>query len=156
MNYAEAVNEAFGNPDVAPAGYPMSAVEAVNQVRARAKYPQYDVPDFKWPAGMPKSAAGQSIPPLDPGLTKEEMRERIIHERWIEFFQEEFRYFDLNRWKKRTPVTIYKQDITKDGNNYTFSISELITKTWNDKFYLFPIQEDEMNKTPQYVQNPGW
>lgn len=156
MNYAEAVNEAFGNPGVAPAGYPMSAVDAVNQIRARAKYPQYDVPDFKWPAGMPKSAAGQSITPLSPGLTKEKMRECIIHERWIEFFQEEFRYFDLNRWKKRTPVTIYKQIIQKDGDNLTFSVSNLFTKTWNDKFYLFPIQEDEMNKSPQYVQNPGW
>lgn len=156
MNYAEAVNEAFGDPDAVPPGYPMSAREAVNQVRARAKYPSYDVPDFKWPAGMPKSAMGQSISPLPEGLSQDEMRERIIHERWVEFFQEEFRYFDLNRWKMRTPVTVYKQNITKDGDKLTFSVSELMTKTWNDRFYLFPIQEDEMNKTPEYVQNPGW
>ncbi len=156
LNYAEAVNEISDSPDVPPAGYPMSARDAVNLVRARAKYPNYDVPDFKWPTGMPKSAAGQSISPLPKGLTQTEMRERIIHERWIEFFQEEQRYFDLNRWKMRTPMTIYKQKITKSGDKLTFSAEPLITKTWNDKFYLFPIQEKEINKSPLLEQNPGW
>ena len=45
---------------------------------------------------MPKSAMGQSMPPIPEGLSQDEMRKWIIHERWIEFFQEEFRYFDLN------------------------------------------------------------
>ena len=66
------------------------------------------------------------------------MRKRIVHERWIEFFQEEQRFFDLNRWKMRSPVTIYKQIITKSGDKFSFSVEPLITKTWKDKFYLFP------------------
>lgn len=85
-----------------------------------------------------------------------EMRKRIVHERWIEFFQEEQRFFDLNRWKMRSPVTIYKQIITKSGDKFSFSVEPLITKTWKDKFYLFPIQEKEMNKSPLLEQNPGW
>ena len=156
LNYAEAVNEAFGDPDAVPAGYPMSAREAVNLVRERAKFPNYNMQDFKWPAGMPKAAAGKSISPLPAGLGQTEMRKRIVHERWIEFFQEEQRFFDLNRWKMRSPVTIYKQIITKSGDKFSFSVEPLITKTWKDKFYLFPIQEKEMNKSPLLEQNPGW
>lgn len=156
LNYAEAVNEAFGDPDAVPAGYPMSAREAVNLVRERAKFQNYNMQDFKWPAGMPKAAAGKSISPLPAGLGQTEMRKRIVHERWIEFFQEEQRFFDLNRWKMRSPVTIYKQIITKSGDKFSFSVEPLITKTWKDKFYLFPIQEKEMNKSPLLEQNPGW
>ena len=62
LNYAEAVNEAFGDPDAVPAGYPMSAREAVNLVRERAKFPNYNMQDFKWPAGMPKSGRRQKHP----------------------------------------------------------------------------------------------
>ena len=105
---------------------------------------------------MPQAAAGKSISPLPAGLGQTEMRKRIIHERWIEFFQEEQRFFDLNRWKMRSPVTIYKQIITKSGDKFSFSVEPLITKTWKDKFYLFPIQEKEMNKSPLLEQNPGW
>lgn len=46
----------------------------------------------------------------------------------------------------RSPVTIYKQIITKSGDKFSFSVEPLITKTWKDKFYLFPIQEKEMTK----------
>ena len=58
--------------------------------------------------------------------------------------------------RTRPPVTIYKQIITKSGDKFSFSVEPLITKTWKDKFYLFPIQEKEMNKSPLLEQNPGW
>ena len=83
LNYAEAVNEAFGNPDVAPAGYPMSAREAVNQIRERATFPGYTK---TIPPGMPVKAKGKSMPPIPAGLSQDHMREKIRHERRIEFF----------------------------------------------------------------------
>ncbi|MBQ7194080.1 MAG: RagB/SusD family nutrient uptake outer membrane protein [Bacteroidales bacterium] len=157
LNYAEAMNEAYG-PETVPAGFTMSALDAINIVRTRVKYPQYDIPDYKYPAGMPKKAAGKSLPPVPTGLTKDQFRERVIHERRVELYQEEARFFDLNRWKKRESFTIYRQEMTKDAGTgvITFGYKELFKKTFKDKFYLFPIQENEITKCPLLEQNPGW
>lgn len=156
MNYAEAVNEAYG-PDVVPAGFRMSAREALNQIRERVKYPEYSLSDKKWPVGMPKHVKS-GLPGVPAGLSKDEFRERVVHERWVEFFQEEQRYFDLNRWKRRSPVTIYAQVIEKDSKTGAlhYTVEPLITKTWYEKYYLFPILVKEIEKAPLLVQNPGW
>lgn len=156
LNYAEAVNEAYG-PDAVPAGYTMSARDALNKVRERVKYPQYDLPDNKWPVGMPKNVTG-SLPPVPRGLSKDEFRQRLEHERRVEFLYEEHRYFDLNRWKKRTAMTVYAQIIEKDPSTgaLEFSARSLMKKYWDDKYYLFPILVDEIEKSPNLKQNPGW
>lgn len=57
--------------------------------------------DFKWPAGMPKRPQAKHPPLPQDVIATDGMRKRIVHERWIEFFQEEQRFFDLNRWKMR-------------------------------------------------------
>lgn len=156
LNYAEAVNEAYG-PDAVPAGFTMSARDALNKVRERVKFPAYELPDNKWPVGMPKNVKG-SLPPVPAGLTTEQFRERVVHERRVEFLYEEHRYFDLNRWKQRSGMTVYAQIIDKDETTgaLTYSAEPLMTKTWFDKFYLFPILVDEIEKSPKLKQNPGW
>lgn len=157
LNYAEAVNEAFDNPYTAPAGYPMSAVDAIDMVRERARFPDYANKTFKWPVGMPLNAVGKSISPIPNGLSKAEIKARIKHERRVEFFQEEHRFWDLMRWKERTAVKVYKQTIKKKTNGtFVYGIEEIMQKAWNDKFYLFPILEDEMQKCKNLIQNPGW
>src|SRR5690606_18520249 len=70
LNYAEAMNE-FSGPDADV----YAAVEAVRQ------------------------RAGLSPYTLDAGLTKEQMRTIIRHERRKEFAFEEYRYWDIRRWK---------------------------------------------------------
>lgn len=70
LNYAEAKNEADG-PDA-------SVYDAINAVRQRASV---------------------NMPALPGGLTKEQMRDKIRHERLIELAFEEHRFFDLRRWK---------------------------------------------------------
>lgn len=155
MNYAEAVNEAFGSPDVIPAGYPMSARDAVNLIRERAAFPSYTK---TIPPGMPVKAKGKSMPPLATGLTQDQMREKIIHERRIEFFFEEQRYWDVRRWKigKRTE-NIYSQTVfTSDGKTFTYGATLLEVRLWNDKYSLFPMWENELLKNKNLVQNPGW
>lgn len=155
LNYAEAVNEAFGSPDVAPAGYPMSARDAVNLIRARATFPSYTA---SVPPGMPIKAKGKSMPPVAAGLTKDQMREKIRHERRIEFFFEEQRFWDIRRWKigKQTE-NIYSQTIfTKDGKTFTYGATLLEVRLWDDKYNLFPMWESELMKNKDLVQNPGW
>lgn len=162
LNYAEAVNEAFSNPDVAPAGYPMSARDAINIIRDRAVYPPLDVPRVV-PAGMPVNAMGQSLPHLPTGLSQDQMRERIRNERRIELSWEEHRYFDVRRWKIAPDVTqdIYAQRVwLKAGatslNDIRYDAERMIFRPWQDRYYRFPIMEIEIRKNPDLVQNPGW
>lgn len=157
LNYAEAVNEAFGNPDVAPAGYPMSARDAVNMIRARATFPSYSN-NANVPKGMPLNAKGKSMPPIAAGLNQDEMRNKIRHERRIELAFEEHRFWDVRRWKIGPETqNIYGQLVyKKDDGSYRYDIQNLVIREWRDKFYLFPIPESETMKNENLVQNPGW
>lgn len=163
LNYAEAVNEAFGNPDAAPAGYPYSAREAVNFIRKRAAYPEYNV-ERVIPPGMPEEAMGQSLPPLSMGLSQDEMRERIRHERRIELSWENHRFWDLRRWKIpeqeekwNNVLNIYAQRVYKrEDDTFRYDVEQFMRRVWEDKHYLFPIEEVELRKNKELVQNPGW
>jgi hypothetical protein len=81
LMYAEAQNEAVG-PDA-------SVYKQVNEVRAR--------PDVNMPA-------------LPAGLSQQQMRERIMHERRVELALEGQRYFDLRRWgwQSKNLMALYK------------------------------------------------
>lgn len=163
LNYAESVNEAFGNPDAAPAGYPMSAREAVNLIRDRAAFPEYDVARII-PPGMPEAAKGKSLPPLPAGLSKDEMRDRIRHERRIELSWENHRFWDLRRWRMpddpevlNNILDIYAQRVYKqEDGTFRYDVERFTRRVWEDKHYLFPIMEIELRKNRELVQNPGW
>jgi hypothetical protein len=155
LDYAEAVNEAYDNPDVAPGGYPMSARDAVNLIRQRAVFPAYK---NSIPPGMPTKAAGKSMPPIATGLSKDQMRNKIRHERRIELALEEQRYWDIRRWKigKQTE-NIYSQTVfTNDGKKFKYGVTLLEVRLWDDKYSLFPMWEKELQKNKDLKQNPGW
>jgi hypothetical protein len=93
---------------------------AVNKVRARAQMP--DFPD---------------------GLTQEQMREEIRHERNVEFAMEGLRYNDLLRW--RIAETVIP------------SIPSIENRVFNpEKNYLWPIPQSVIDATPGIEQNPGY
>jgi hypothetical protein len=155
LNYAEAVNEAFGNPDVVPAGFPMSARDAVNLIRERAVFPNYTA---SIPPGMPVKAKGKSMPPIPSGLTKDQMREKIRHERRVEFFYEEQRFWDVRRWKiaKQTEKVYAQRVFKKSDGTYRYAAELLQIRPWDDKYSLFPMWESELLKNDKLSQNPGW
>jgi hypothetical protein len=81
---------------------------------------------------------------LPQGLSKDQMRERIRHERRIEMCFEGQRYFDLKRWK------IAKQVL----NNVT---DGLVTYHFEDKHYLWPLPQTEIDKANgSLIQNPDY
>lgn len=138
LNYAEAMNEAYG-PEVT-AGFSMSAKKAVDMVRARA---------------------GVQMPPLPPGLSKDEMRLRIRNERRIELAFEEHRFFDVRRWKiasntENIPVMAMK--ITRNANGtFNYLVVKAEDRIFTEKMYLYPIPEVEVLKSNGVLtQNPGW
>ena len=98
LNYAEAVNEAFG-PSGTVAGSTMTAKDAINQIRSRALMPQ---------------VKSQFL------ASKELFRDRIKNERVVELmFESDHYFFDTNRWKdsevSRNQVLYAMRVDAKDG-----------------------------------------
>lgn len=116
------------------------ARKAVNAVRERA--------------GMPDITAAGS-----------ELLEAIKHERRIELAFEEHRYFDVRRWKeapKYFGTTVHAVSVLKHPNGTkTYANSALRSsvggdRKWHDKMYWLPIPKEEMDKNPNFVQNPDY
>jgi hypothetical protein len=131
LNYAEALNEVQG---------PVADVyKYVNQVRQRA---------------------GVAMPVLPTGLTKDQMRLRIQNERRVELCFEGHRFFDVRRWKLgeqflNKPVT--GMNIVKlPAGTFTFTRFQVENRVFADKNYLFPFSQNDINRQPALVQNPGY
>ncbi|MDR1865275.1 MAG: RagB/SusD family nutrient uptake outer membrane protein [Bacteroidales bacterium] len=138
LNYAEAMNEAFGPED--KAGFAMNAKTAVDAVRQRT---------------------GVNMPILPPGLSQDEMRERIRNERRIELAFEEHRFFDVRRWKiagQTENMPLMAMQISRkegDGNQFDYIVIKKENRTFKNHMYLHPIPEAEVLKGA-IEQNPGW
>lgn len=135
LNYAEAKNEILASPD-------QSVYDAVNLVRERAGLEPHQLPT---------------------GLSKEEMRERIRHERYIELAFEQKRYWDLRRWKAAVETldgkTFHAMHMTQheDGSS-TYETKPIIQGPYvfEEHMYFMPIPQREIDKNPNLTQNPGW
>ena len=137
LNYAEALNEYNDGPTA-------EAYQYINAVRARV--------------GMPA---------LRVGMSKEEFRKAILHERAVEFAYEEVRFFDLIRWKMydvfEKPLHglhVYKNKKTKAYVLKPFALTKYYRawwKTgWEPRMCLSAFPSKEVNKGYGLVQNPGW
>ena len=92
--------------------------------------------------GLIRERAG--LPNLPPNLTKDQMRDKIKHERKVEFGMEgPLRYFDLKRWKDM-PAVVTK---IKDPGSTDF-------RKWDDKWYIWPFPQEAIDKNPSLIQNP--
>ena len=127
------MNETYGPEDASTLG--MTALQAVNLIRTRAKMPVF-------PAG----------------LTKDQFRLKLQNERRIEMAFEGQRFWDIRRWKiGSTTKNIYGMDITKNADgtfNYTKKLVE--SRVYEDKMNLYPIPLSELYKNNKLKQNTGW
>lgn len=147
LNYAEAMNEAYGpETDGLTAG--KTALQALNEVRQRSKYPEGRPEYLGLTGGMPAVAGG---------LSKDQMREIIRHERRIELSFEEHRFWDVRRWKTAPATKIEAQIPTfkKDGT-LEYKIQTIDNRFFEEKMNRMPIPQSELLANPQLVQNPGW
>lgn len=96
-------------------------------------------------------------PSLPEGLTKEQMREKIRHERRIELCFENHRFWDVRRWKIAEEIDngpVHMVRVDADGN-ITYPVFQ--NRVFDaSKHYLFPIPQKEIDKNRDLVQNPGW
>ena len=131
LNYAEALNEYSG---------PTSDVyAAIELIRKRAGLVPFNLPS---------------------GLTTEQMRSVIQHERQVELAFEEHRFWDVRRWKiaAQTDNMMMKgMRITNLGsNNFTYEIVNVRQHSFREPMYLWPIPQVEAAKSTDLLQNQGY
>jgi len=133
LDYAESVTAAYG-PDGRAPGADISAVDAINIVRARC--------------GMPPvtSAAPEYSSFMD----------LVRNERDVELCFEGHYWYDTRRWYI-AHLNLECVDLSFDKNWTTFTRSVIKTKVFEDpKHYWFPINRDQTLLYPGFYQNPGW
>ena len=106
------------------------------------------------------------MPGLDESIITpgEKLREAILHERAVEFGFEEVRYFDINRWKRDDylKAKLHRLRITKENDKLSYEVrydmlhKRVYIERWDNRYFLIPIPQGEINKKYGLVQNPGW
>lgn len=134
----------------------LNYAEALNE----AEGPVSDV--YKYVDAIRNRAA---LPGLEKGLSQDQMREKIRHERRIELAFETHRFFDTRRWligPETQGVPIHSMNIM-EGNSLTDPAFYKRTFVENRVFvsprnYLLPIEQSEIDKYEDHslVQNLGW
>jgi len=107
--------------------------EAVNEVSG----PTQDVYD-----AVNKVVNRVNMPDVPDGLSQDEMRDEIKHQREVELGVEGLRYYDLLRWRDAESVllTVTNEARTFDPN----------------KHYLWPVPQFAIDQSPGLSQNPGY
>ncbi len=161
FNYAEAANET---------GKSNEALDVLKAIRHRA--------------GI--EPGGDGMYGLKSGMTREEMRQAILDEKYVEFMFEGKRFWDLRRHRMlnkldgmrkygimamkvngHTMEQITEDDIAKANafellpESFEYQVVELITNgptqmVMPDKYYFFPIQLSNINQNPNLKQNKDW
>ncbi|WP_343532850.1 RagB/SusD family nutrient uptake outer membrane protein [Pedobacter sp.] len=148
--YAEATATGYGSPQSVGAGYTLSAVDAVNKVRARAGV-----------NGVAAKFLGSTASFLG----------EVRRERAVELSFEGHRFNDLRRWLLLTerPYTLRKAiefdrdtpnaQIYADPKNAkvkNFRETVLFERQLGQRHYWFPFLLKDVSIYSEFKQNPGW
>jgi len=147
LNYAEAVNEAYGPGGTAP-GSSLTAIAAINRIRTKS--------------GMPNVLPAYTA-------SKDAFRPRIKNERNVELsFEGQHYYDDIRRWNELQQVmsskliAIIPQKTTNLVNYPTGFIYERTELTadrqtaWEEGMYYLPFLNADALKMKNFVANPVW
>ncbi|MFF5383142.1 MULTISPECIES: RagB/SusD family nutrient uptake outer membrane protein [Pedobacter] len=141
LNYAEAMNEAYGPDGTAPdAPSAMTSRTALNMVRSRV---------------------GVAMPAVSTG-GKDAFRAAIKHERRIELAFEDHRYWDLLRWNDAATLLnqpIKGVNVSKNANgSFNYTIVDVATRTFRaPAMYYLPFPRAEVVRSNGSItQNPGY
>jgi hypothetical protein len=138
LEYAEAMNEAYG-PDNNN-GYVYTARQALNLVRNR--------PGVAMPAVTVADVPG--------------FRSAVKHERRIELAFENYRYWDLLRWKDAAAVLsqpVTGVSVSKNGSGqFVYTPVTVENRVFDaSKMYYYPFPQTEVLKSKGVlIQNEGW
>lgn len=136
LMYAEAANEAYNGATGKDPNANLTAVDAVNLVRARANMP-----------GVNNKFLG----------SKDAFRDRIWNERAVELAYENKRWYDLRRWHVHS-LPKYKElyELQFDKNHTYFNRVLCKTIQFSEQHYWLPFPTNQITLYPGWKQNPGW
>lgn len=100
-----------------------------------------------------------NMPPITTGKTQAQMRQIVRHEREVELAFEGQRFFDIRRWKiAENIMNGDAQGITyPDSNNNLQTVTVPgWTWAWNNRDYLWPIPQTEIELNHNLTQNQGY
>ena len=135
LTYAEALSEYLDDPMATDETFSISALDALNMVRANA--------------GMPNVTAD----------SQSSFREAVRREWRVEFAFEDHRFWDVRRWDigQATQGQIDGVEITRSNGKYDYKRVTVETRTWAARQNLFPIPQSELFCNPNLnPQNIGW
>ena len=139
LNYAEAANEAFGPTGNGTHAY--SAYDVIKAIRVRA--------------GVGTSNGDAYLESIKGD--KEKMRELIRNERRLELCFENFRFWDLRRWKVNMNEAAKGVQIDRNNDQtLQFKPLNVENRVYKDFMYYGPIPDDETRKWTNLLQNAGW
>jgi starch-binding outer membrane protein, SusD/RagB family len=131
LNYAEAANEAWGPDGKGSQAY--SARDVIAAIRKRAGITQPD-------------AYLASI------TDKIQFRTLIRNERRLELCFEDFRFWDLRRWKE--DLTVPARGVKIEGTNFTYFTVE--NRVYDNNYMHYgPVPDAYITKF-NLIQNKGW
>lgn len=139
LMYAESVLHGYGSPGASYPGY-ITAIDAVNKIRARAGIPGVDARYLS---------------------SKEAFMEELIRERAVELAFEGLRWHDLRRWllageKKYKEKTVIDFDRGPNGKPINLRERIVVTRVFDHKHKWLPLPTNQVNLYPSFGQNPGW
>lgn len=117
-------------------------------------------------AALNKLRERSDVPPLQAGLSQDEMREEIRRERRVELSFENKRYFDNKRWKiaedvmgkPRHNMVIRNTKPADNSGTWVYSVEEEVK--YNVRFelkqYMSPIPQNVLDQNTKVTQNPGY
>jgi hypothetical protein len=92
---------------------------------------------------------------------KDAFRAAVKHERRVELAFENYRYWDLLRWKDAATVLnqpVTGVSVTKTGPQFVYTPFTVENRVFDaSRMYLYPIPQSEVLKSKGVLQqNPGW
>ncbi len=111
-----------------------------------------------------KRAGLGTIAETHPNATPEELIEAVRREKTVEFMFEGQMFWDYRRWKIAKEAWKGMEEGMPALNVYGFTPEDYNKEVKADKMpfvfkeegYLYPIQQEYLNKNPKLVQNPNW
>lgn len=103
-----------------------------------------------------------NLPPLQNGMTREEMRGAIYQERRVELALEEKRYFDLLRLRQAEEKLnghLHAMVIERENDEWIYKVVPATdgSVTFHpEKNYVFPIPQNAMDRNQELEQNPNY
>lgn len=123
-------------------------------------------PDQSVYSAINKIRERSALPPIEPGLTKEQMRAAIYNERRVELCFEDKRFFDNKRLaqgpqtmgKPRHNMVIRNTKPSDNSGVWVYSIEEekKYTVKFEPKQYMSPIPQNVIDQNSKITQNPGY